>query len=85
MLRTRIELRREDSTGWETVTVSTAPEVFHEKDHFWPRSRLVGSHVEATHRGNGRGCFPVCSCASYREGTVELAQMLIRAGFSLVK
>ena len=82
MLRTRIELHREDSTGWETVIVSTAPEVFHEKDHFWPRSRLVGCHVEATHCGNGRGCFPVYSCTSYREGAVEFAQMLIRAGFS---
>lgn len=85
MLKTRIELHREDSTGWETVTVSTAPEVFHEKDHFWPRSRLIGCIVSHTHCGNGRGCFPECSCASYREGAVEFAQMLIRAGFSLVK
>lgn len=88
MLRTRIELHRdrEGSAGWETVIVSTAPEVFHEKDHFWPRARLVGCHVEATYYGRyGRGYFPVYSCASYREGAVEFAQMLIRAGFSLVK
>lgn len=86
MLRTAIMLHRESSTGWETVTVSTAPEVFHEKDHFWPRSRLVGCHAVATgYVRHGRGCFPVCSRASYREGAVEFAQMLIRAGFSLVK
>lgn len=84
MLKTVINLHREDSTGWETVTVSTAPEVFHEKDHFWPRSRLVGGHYH-THCGNGRGCFPVVSCTSYRDGAVEFAQMLLRAGFSLVK
>ena len=84
MLKT-ITLHRENFTGWETVTVSTAPEEFYEKDHFWPRSRLVGCQVEETHSGNGRGCFPVCSCTSYREGAVEFAQMLIRAGFSLVK
>ena len=84
-MNTAIKLRREDSTGWETVTVSTAPEVFYEKDHFWPRSRLVGCHVEETHCGNGCGCFPARSDASYHEGAVEFAQMLIRAGFSLVK
>ena len=85
MLKTIITLHRESSTDWETVTVSTAPEEFYEKDHFWPRSRLVGCQVEETHSGNGRGCFPVRSDASYREGAVEFAQMLIRAGFSLVK
>lgn len=85
MLKTAITLHRESSTGWETVTVSTAPEVFHEKDHFWRRSRLVGCHVNERHGGNDCGCFTVCSCASYREGAVEFAQMLIRAGFSLVK
>ena len=84
-MNTAIKLRREDSTGWETVTVSTAPEMFYEKDHFWPRSRLVGCHVEETHCGNGCECFPVRSDASYHEGAVEFAQMLIRAGFSLVK
>lgn len=85
MLKTIITLHRESSTDWETVTVSTAPEVFYEKDHFWPRSRLVGCHVEETHSGNGRGCFPVRSSDLYHEGAVEFAQMLIRAGFSLVK
>ena len=85
MLKIIITLHREDSTGWETVTVSTAPEEFYEKDHFWPRSRLVGCQVEETHSGNGRGCFPVRSDASYHEGAVEFAQMLIRAGFSLAK
>ena len=85
MINTTFTLRMESSTGWETVTVSTAPEVFHEKDHFWPRSRLIGCIVSHTHCGNGRGCFPVHSGASYREGAVEFSQMLIRAGFSLVK
>ena len=86
MVKTVINLHREDSTGWETVTVSTAPEVFHEKDYFWPRTRLIGCRVEATYYGRyGHGCFPVYSCTSYREGAVEFAQMLIRAGFSLVK
>ena len=86
MIKTSIELHRENSTGWETVIVSTAPEVFLEKGHFWPRSRLVGCHVDTTYYGRyGRGYFPVFSCTSYREGAVEFAQMLIRAGFSLVK
>lgn len=86
MLRTRIELHREDSTGRETITVSTAPEVFHEKDHFWPRTRLVGCHVVATgYVHHGRGYFPMLYRNSHREGAVEFAQMLIRAGFSLVK
>lgn len=86
MINTTFTLRMESSTGWETVTVSTAPEVFHEKDHFWPRSRLVGCHAVATaYVRHGRGYFPMLYHNSYREGAVEFAQMLIRAGFSLVK
>lgn len=86
MLRTSIKLHRRNLIRWETVTVSTAPEVFHEKDHFWPRTRLIGCRVEATYYGRyGRRYFPMLLCNSYREGAVEFAQMLIRAGFSLVK
>lgn len=88
MLRTAITLHLESPISREavTVTVSTAPEVFHEKNHFWPRVRLIGCHVEAAYYDRyGRGYFPVFSRKSYREGAVEFAQMLIRAGFSLVK
>lgn len=87
MLKTAITLHRESSISWEavTITVSTAPEVFHEKN-FWPRSRLIGCRVEATYYGRyGRGYSPAFFRRSYREGAVEFAQMLIRAGFSLVK
>lgn len=85
-LRREDYARREDSARWETVTVSTAPEVFHEKDHFWPRTRLVGCRVVATcYVRHGRGYFPMLYRNSCREGAVEFAQMLIRAGFSLVK